>query len=83
MIKPTVDSSPEISTVTATSIPDGHVLLGCGPNNREGIGIQKALNWLRDKRSPDYGWENDTHMVILAKEVSDFDFDLWLLKPNF
>jgi gastric intrinsic factor len=46
------------------------VLLGCGPNNREGIGIQKALDWLREKRVSDYGWENDTHMVILAKEVS-------------
>lgn len=45
------------------------VLLGCGPNNREGIGIQKALDWLREKRVSDYGWENDTHMVILAKEV--------------
>lgn len=45
-------------------------LLGCGPNNREGIGIQKALDWLREKRVSDYGWENDTHMVILAKEVS-------------
>lgn len=45
------------------------VLLGCGPNNREGIGIQRALDWLRDKRVSDYGWENDTHMVILAKEV--------------
>lgn len=48
----------------------GPILLGCGPNNREGIGIQKALDWLREKRVSDYGWENDTHMVILAKEVS-------------
>lgn len=47
------------------------VLLGCGPNNREGIGIQKALDWLREKRVTDYGWENDTHMVILAKELSN------------
>lgn len=48
----------------------GPILLGCGPNNREGIGIQKALDWLREKRVTDFGWENDTHMVILAKEVS-------------
>lgn len=48
----------------------GPILLGCGPNNREGIGIQKALDWLREKRVADFGWENDTHMVILAKEVS-------------
>lgn len=46
------------------------VFLGCGPNNREGIGIQKALDWLREKRVSDFGWENDTHMVILTKEVS-------------
>jgi hypothetical protein len=52
-------------------IPPEHELLGCGPNNREGIGIQKALDWLREKRDKaDYGWENDTHMVILAKEVN-------------
>lgn len=50
-------------------ISSGPILLGCGPNNREGIGIQKALDWLREKRVSDYGWENDTHMVILAKEV--------------
>jgi hypothetical protein len=50
-------------------IPTGPILLGCGPNNREGIGIQKALDWLREKRVSDFGWENDTHMVILAKEV--------------
>lgn len=50
-------------------ISPGPMLLGCGPNNREGIGIQKALDWLREKRVSDYGWENDTHMVILAKEV--------------
>lgn len=51
-------------------ISTGPILLGCGPNNREGIGIQKALDWLREKRVSDFGWENDTHMVILAKEVS-------------
>lgn len=49
-------------------------LLGCGPNNMEAIGIQKALDWLREKRSPDYSWENDTHMVILAKEVKFFHY---------
>ena len=52
------------------------VLLGCGPNNREGIGIQKALDWLKEKRSSDYGWENDTHMVILAKEVRIYDIQI-------
>ncbi|XP_052873289.1 uncharacterized protein CG3556 [Anopheles cruzii] len=41
-----------------------------GPNQVESAGIQRALCWLRDKRLPDYSWGNDTHMVILAKELS-------------
>lgn len=57
------------NTEQAVLIPTGPILLGCGPNNREGIGIQKALDWLREKRVSDFGWENDTHMVILAEEV--------------
>lgn len=74
-----ISSGPPLSTIftSTVNIPDNieqtpvvsHELLGCGPNHREGIGIQKALDWLRDKRSSDYGWENDTHMVILAREV--------------
>lgn len=81
-------SSPSVSVPTATGnlsetpeqpilVSNEPVLLGCGPNNREGIGIQKALDWLREKRVSDYGWENDTHMVILAKEVSVDVHDLW------
>ena len=74
---PAGQESSTLATATTETInephvdptTDEHVLLGCGPNNREGIGIQKALDWLREKRMPDYGWENDTHMVILAKEV--------------
>ncbi|CAO1441588.1 unnamed protein product [Diamesa serratosioi] len=76
---PAGQESSTIATATSDTInephvdptTDEHVLLGCGPNNREGIGIQKALDWLREKRMPDYGWENDTHMVILAKELSN------------
>lgn len=50
----------------------GHEIIGsAGPDKREVEGIQKALGWLKEKRSPDYGWENDTHMVILAKEVNE------------
>uniref|UniRef100_A0A182JZ21 Uncharacterized protein n=1 Tax=Anopheles christyi TaxID=43041 RepID=A0A182JZ21_9DIPT len=41
-----------------------------GPNQAESVGIQRALCWLREKRLPDYSWGNDTHMVILAKELS-------------
>lgn len=69
---PTILSPPNSNTSDEQPavIPQEHELLGCGPNNREGIGIQKALDWLREKRVSDYGWENDTHMVILAKEVS-------------
>lgn len=62
-----IEPQPEHPTI----ITNEHELLGCGPNNREGIGIQKALDWLREKRSPDYSWENDTNMVILAKELSN------------
>lgn len=48
----------------------GHEIIGsAGPDKREIDGIQRALAWLKERRSPDYGWENDTHMVILAKEV--------------
>lgn len=74
-----ISTGPSVSVPTTGNIlenPEQPVLisnepifLGCGPNNREGIGIQKALDWLREKRVSDYGWENDTHMVILAKEV--------------
>ncbi|XP_058466778.1 uncharacterized protein CG3556 [Malaya genurostris] len=41
-----------------------------GPDQKESLGIQKAIDWLRERRLPDYSWGNDTHMVILAKELS-------------
>ncbi|XP_058835586.1 uncharacterized protein CG3556 isoform X2 [Topomyia yanbarensis] len=41
-----------------------------GPDQKESLGIQKAVDWLRERRLPDYSWGNDTHMVILAKELS-------------
>lgn len=82
--------SPEFpsdeSPLTVIEIENGfgeHVYIGTkGPNQRESEAITRALDWLAEKRSPDYGWGNDTHMVILAKEVC-----LWLLiysslKPN-
>ncbi|XP_055902811.1 uncharacterized protein CG3556 isoform X2 [Eupeodes corollae] len=48
-----------------------HVMMGsAGPDKRELEGILKALDWLKEKRASDYGWGNDTHMVILAKELS-------------
>ncbi|ALC48438.1 CG3556, partial [Drosophila busckii] len=32
--------------------------------------ILRALDWLKEKRAADFGWGNDTHVVILAKELS-------------
>lgn len=50
---------------------DEHILIGSGgPDQRESQAILKALDWLKEKRDHDYGWNNDTHMVILAKELS-------------
>lgn len=68
-------STPLVSTHTAEEpaapeSPNEHEMIGsAGPDKRESEGIQKALDLLREKRSQDFGWENDTHMVILAKEV--------------
>lgn len=71
---PTVTMNLSENAEQPALIPNEPILLGCGPNNREGIGIQKALDWLREKRVSDFGWENDTHMVILAKEVNRIFF---------
>lgn len=49
---------------------DPTVIVYFGPDQKESLGIQKAIDWLREKRLPDYSWGNDTHMVILAKELS-------------
>lgn len=43
-----------------------------GPNERESDAILKALDWLTEKRLSNYGWGNDTPLVILAKEVSQY-----------
>lgn len=65
------EKDTEVSTAQVPVVDDPHVLLGSsGPDQRELNGIQKALDWLKDKRLPDYSWANDTHMVILAKELS-------------
>lgn len=81
MSMPISSSAPYQTTVPANSdglesaaeSAEDHVLIGsAGPDKREMEGIQRALDLLREKRSADYGWENDTHMVILAKEVCIF-----------
>lgn len=63
------DESP--LTVIEIENPFGeHVYIGTkGPSQRESDAITRALDWLAEKRTSDYGWANDTHMVILAKEV--------------
>lgn len=77
-LPPSVSSTVLISIAPQSDIvepPDSilieHEIIGsAGPDKRESEGIQRALEWLKEKRSSDYGWENDTHMVILAKEVN-------------
>lgn len=59
--------------ITSKSAHLEHEYLGIfGPNKHERDGILRALDWLAEKRSADYGWQNDTHMVILAKEVINY-----------
>ncbi|XP_037935136.1 uncharacterized protein CG3556-like [Teleopsis dalmanni] len=61
----TIEPTPE---PTPTPV---HELIGSdGPDKKEQEAILKALDWLKEKRAPDYGWGNDTHVVILAKELS-------------
>ena len=61
-------TTPEPTTPSTTPV---HELLGsAGPDKREQDAILKALDWLKMKRAADYGWGNDTHVVILAKELS-------------
>lgn len=61
---------------------DDSAVLDSGPNMRESIGLQRALEWLREKRSLDFGWGNDTHMVILSKEVHDYKINLSLFTAS-
>ncbi|KAH8368412.1 hypothetical protein KR084_011319 [Drosophila pseudotakahashii] len=48
-----------------------HQTIGQAPPTKgEQEAILRALDWLKEKRASDYGWGNDTHVVILAKELS-------------
>ncbi|XP_030381629.1 uncharacterized protein CG3556 [Scaptodrosophila lebanonensis] len=48
-----------------------HEIIGSAtPTKGEQEAILRALDWLKEKRASDYGWANDTHVVILAKELS-------------
>lgn len=65
-----VADTPPLTVIEIENPHAEHILIGTkGPNQRESDAITRALDWLAEKRSSDYGWNNDTHMVILAKEV--------------
>lgn len=75
MTTETSSQEPQIDDVTSTSTsllstPVHEILGSDGPDKKEQEAIIKALDWLKVKRAPDYGWNNDTHVVILAKELS-------------
>ncbi|XP_017030597.1 uncharacterized protein CG3556 [Drosophila kikkawai] len=62
-----------LATPTAIngSTPPEHQTIGQAPPTKgEQEAILRALDWLKEKRASDYGWGNDTHVVILAKELS-------------
>ncbi|XP_036339314.1 uncharacterized protein CG3556 isoform X3 [Rhagoletis pomonella] len=63
-------STPSTTTTAATTTPEHDIIGSPGPDKREQEAILKALDWLKEKRAADYGWGNDTHVVILAKELS-------------
>lgn len=68
-----VDSAETTTNEPTTTTPTApvHEIIGsAGPDKNEQDAIQKALDWLKDKRAADYGWGNNTHVVILAKELS-------------
>lgn len=76
MQSPELPSDESPLTVIEIENPFGeHVYIGSkGPNQRESEAITRALDWLAEKRSPQYGWSgfgngSFTHMVLLAKEV--------------
>ncbi|XP_028900140.2 uncharacterized protein CG3556 isoform X2 [Zeugodacus cucurbitae] len=67
---PATSTMASTTTTTATIAPEHDIIGSPGPDKREQDAILKALDWLKEKRAADYGWGNDTHVVILAKELS-------------
>lgn len=63
-------SSTSTTNQPTTTAPEHDIIGSPGPDKREQEAILKALDWLKEKRAADYGWGNDTHVVILAKELS-------------
>ncbi|XP_016939390.2 uncharacterized protein CG3556 [Drosophila suzukii] len=59
------------TALNGSSTPPEHQTIGQAPPTKgEQEAILRALDWLKEKRASDYGWGNDTHVVILAKELS-------------
>lgn len=77
-LPPSQGNGSEAATAAAgggTAAPSGaglpHEIIGsASPTKAEQEAILRALDWLKEKRASDYGWGNDTHVVILAKELS-------------
>lgn len=66
-----VGETPPLTILEIENPLDQHVIIGTnGPDQRESEAITRALDWLAERRSSDYGWNNDTHLVILAKELA-------------
>ncbi|EDX17072.1 uncharacterized protein CG3556 [Drosophila simulans] len=71
-----VDQQESLILATPTALngsgtPPEHQTIGQAPPTKgEQEAILRALDWLKEKRASDYGWGNDTHVVILAKELS-------------
>ncbi|EDW00025.1 uncharacterized protein CG3556 [Drosophila grimshawi] len=64
-------AAAEGAPATASPSPPPHEIIGSAtPTKNEQDSILRALDWLKEKRALDYGWGNDTHVVILAKELS-------------
>ncbi|KFB43497.1 AGAP004726-PA-like protein [Anopheles sinensis] len=68
--QPTIRQEPIDSLPVDITLIEEKQLGPGGPNQVESASIQRALTWLRERRLPDFSWGNDTHMVILAKELS-------------
>ncbi|XP_043658249.1 uncharacterized protein CG3556 [Drosophila teissieri] len=71
-----IDQQESLILATPTALngsgtPPEHQTIGQAPPTKgEQEAILRALDWLKEKRASDYGWGNDTHVVILAKELS-------------
>ncbi|XP_017002309.2 uncharacterized protein CG3556 [Drosophila takahashii] len=62
---------PALNGSSAPGEHQHHQTIGQAPPTKgEQEAILRALDWLKEKRASDYGWGNDTHVVILAKELS-------------